>query len=321
MAIFHMRMKSCARLNTPSKGPRSAISHASYISGQALTDHEYGDRFDTRASRHKEEVAHAEILAPVGAPGWVRDREMLWNRVHRAETRVNSRFARTLDVALPRELSEDAQLALARAYLHDEFVERGMVVDFAIHRDADGRNPHIHAMMTLRELEPEGFGKKRREWNARSLLHGWRRQWTEYANQTLAREGHDARIDHRSYQERGIELTGQKKLLCGQHVVVDEEHGARIEGVEGREMNARMLERLEEFREVAHRNGERICADPSIVLRAVSGNQAVFSKSEITRFIANHTDGAEQFQQALGIVMASPELVRLPGEQERYSTR
>ncbi len=57
-----------------------------------------------------------------------------------------------------------------------------------------------------------GFGKKVRAWNDRALLGDWRERWAALANERLAELGHDARIDHRSHAEQGIELEPQHKI-------------------------------------------------------------------------------------------------------------
>ena len=45
----------------------------------------------------------------------------------------DSQLAREIEAALPRELSSEQQLALVRAYVKDNFVDKGMCADFAIH--------------------------------------------------------------------------------------------------------------------------------------------------------------------------------------------
>ena len=43
----------------------------------------------------------------------------------------DSQLAREIEAALPRELSREQQLALVRAYVKDNFVDKGMCADFA----------------------------------------------------------------------------------------------------------------------------------------------------------------------------------------------
>ena len=42
-------------------------------------------------------------------------------------------------------------------------------------------------MLTMREVTPEGFGRKVREWNQVGLLREWREHWADRANERLHR--------------------------------------------------------------------------------------------------------------------------------------
>ena len=75
----------------------------------------------------------------------------------------DSQLAREIEAALPRELSREQQLALVRAYVKDNFVDKGMCADFAIHDKGTG-NPHVHIMLTVRPLKENGaWGAKCRK--------------------------------------------------------------------------------------------------------------------------------------------------------------
>lgn len=193
MAIYHLSAKIVSR----STG-RSAVAAAAYRSGSQLRDERTGQNHDyTR----KGGVAHSEIVAPDNAPDWMRDRAALWNAVERVEKRRDAQLAREIEVALPRELAPERCIDLVRGFVRTEFVDRGMIADFAVHvgRARDGGDqPHAHIMLTTRELMGEGFGPKNREWNGADKLEGWRARWAEHVNAELERGGHEARVDHRS---------------------------------------------------------------------------------------------------------------------------
>lgn len=87
-------------------------------------------------------------------PEW-KDREQLWNAVERAEKTKDGRLAREFVVALPIELSKEAQISFLRDFIQKNFVDMGMCADFAIH-DTDGHNPHAHILLTVRPLEVDG---------------------------------------------------------------------------------------------------------------------------------------------------------------------
>ncbi len=208
---------------------RSAVAAAAYRSGTKLTNEWDGMTHDyTR----KGGIVHAEIMLPAHAPPEFADRSILWNSVEQIEKARDSQLAREIEAALPRELSAEQQLALVRAYVKDNFVDKGMCADFAIHDKGTG-NPHVHIMLTLRPLKengqwgakcrkaydldengqriPDGKGgwKNHREdttdWNDKGNVEIWRAAWAAYTNRALESAGRPERIDHRSYKRQGID--------------------------------------------------------------------------------------------------------------------
>lgn len=204
MAIYHLRVTMISR----SVG-RSATAAAAYRVGERIEDHRTGLTFDYRA---RGGVDHVETLAPANAPAWVQDRAALWNAVEAAETRKNSQVAREIRVALPAELDHRQRVELVRDFCQRQFVARGMVADIALHapgREGDDRNHHAHILLTTREIGPEGFGAKNRDWNAVEMLEGWREAWARDSNRALERCGLDERIDHRTLEAQRIEASGR----------------------------------------------------------------------------------------------------------------
>ena len=66
--------------------------------------------------------------------------QVLWNKVEASEKRCDSQLAREVEFALPVELDIGQNLNLAREYIQNEFVSRGMIADWSVHWDAG--NPH-----------------------------------------------------------------------------------------------------------------------------------------------------------------------------------
>jgi len=193
MAIYHLRASMISR----SQG-RSATAAIAYRVAERIEDRRTGLVFDY-AKRGG--VDHTEILAPDHAPDWVYDRSELWNRVEEAETRKNSQVAREVRVALPAELTHDERVALVSDFAQEQFVDRGMVADIAVHapgRAGDERNHHAHILLTTREVGPEGFTTKNRDWNKTEVLEGWREAWARDSNAALERAGIEDRVDHRT---------------------------------------------------------------------------------------------------------------------------
>ena len=99
-------------------------------------------------------VICSEILLPPHAPLSFSDRETLWNEVEKAERGKKAQLAYSFDIALQNEFSMEENINLARQFLLDNFVSRGMVVDFAVHspdKENGGiSNPHFHVTQIKR---------------------------------------------------------------------------------------------------------------------------------------------------------------------------
>jgi ATP-dependent exoDNAse (exonuclease V) alpha subunit len=207
MAIFRLEAKIISR---EGRG-RSVIAAAAYRAGTKLKDEARDKTFDY--TRRGKSVIRSTILAPEGAPEWVFDSVKLWNTVEAGEKRVDAQLAREFVLALPRELSRDAQFELAKKWAQDELVAAGMVVELSHHSSRDGKNPHVHILCTLRKLDGDKFSaKKSREWNDKALLIGQRESWAAAANAALEAAGSDERIDHRSLADQGIDRIPEPKL-------------------------------------------------------------------------------------------------------------
>ena len=127
MALFHLSVTQTKR-----SAGQSAIASAAYRAGERLYSEYYGEYSDyTR----KGGVICSDILLPSHAPPEYADRQTLWNAVEKAERGKNAQLAYIFDIALQNELSLEENIALARQFLLEQFVSRGMVVDFATYRN------------------------------------------------------------------------------------------------------------------------------------------------------------------------------------------
>jgi ATP-dependent exoDNAse (exonuclease V) alpha subunit len=242
--------------------------------------------------------------------GWL-TRHTLWNTVEATEKRKDAQPAREIEVGLPIELQDREQVALLHDFVKREFVAKGMVADFNIHRD-NPQNPHSHILLTTRDLTPEGFGPKNRTWNATQQLLNWRRGWAEVTNEHLIEAGLGVRIDHRSYREQKLDLIPGVKV------------GLSKERQQTPDLPGFLADRVAEQQRIMGANGKEIIADPTIALKALSHSNATFSHQDIARFLNTRTQDAEQFQTALLKVTTSPDLVPLGTDdlgRQRFTTR
>ena len=229
MALFHLSVTQTKR-----SAGQSAIASAAYRAGERLYSEYYGEYSDyTR----KGGVICSDILLPSHAPPEYADRQTLWNAVEKAERGKNAQLAYSFDIALQNEFSLEENIALARQFLLENFVSRGMVTDFAVHQsdkeDGSISNPHFHVMCPIRPIELDGrWGNKQRreyvldehgervldeagnyvfnaisttDWGKPETLEAWRHAWAEMCNAKFAEKGFDCRIDHRSFARQGVE--------------------------------------------------------------------------------------------------------------------
>ncbi|MGY4306158.1 Ti-type conjugative transfer relaxase TraA [Bradyrhizobium sp. USDA 4369] len=309
MAIYHLHVKVIGR-----KAGSSAVAAAAYRSASRLLDERLGRDQDFSGKRG---VVHSEVMLPESAPEVWSDRGRLWNAVEAVEVRKDAQLAREVEFALPREMTEAQGIELARDFVRSEFVGLGMIADLNVHWDRaeDGMpKPHAHVMLTMRSVDENGFGHKVRDWNRTEMVERWRERWAELANERLAALDIDARIDHRSLEAQGIQLEPQSQI--GAPAKRIEVRGVAGEGVEA--------DRAEMHREIARNNGARIIADPSLGLEAITQQQSTFTRRDLAKFAHRHSDGLDQFNQVLGAMQASPDLIELGKDargENRFTTR
>ncbi|ALR19131.1 Ti-type conjugative transfer relaxase TraA [Sphingobium baderi] len=304
MAIYHFSAKVISRVNGS-----SAVASAAYRAAERLHDDRLGRNHDFS---NKAGVVHSEIMLPEGAPERLNDRATLWNEVEAKEKRGDAQLAREVEFSIPREMNQQQGIQLARDFVEKQFVERGMVADLNVHWDMgkDGQpKPHAHVMLSMRDVGPDGFGNKNRDWNDRALLKEWREAWADHVNERLAALDIDARIDHRSLEAQGIDLEPQHKI------------GPAASRMPGQGLEA---ERVEDHARIARENGEKIIARPEIALDAITRQQATFTRRDLAQFAFRHSDGKDQFDQVMSAVRTSPELVALGKDgkgEDRFTSR
>ncbi len=277
MAIYHLHVKVIQR----SKG-QNVIAASAYRRAARLRDHKEEKDFDFTAKKH---VIYSDLMVPDNAPAWVKElvelheknpskaAEKLWNGMDAAEKRVDSRLAREIEFALPIELNEAQGIQLAREFIKDQMVSRGMLADWSVHWDKG--NPHVHVLLTMRSLTDTGFGQRMREWDSKVLLQTWREQWAEYANFHLHLHHHNTRIDHRSYEEQGIDL------IPGMHQGKAAQEKAR---------RGKSIDRIEEADAIRRLNLARLSENAEIVFHQLSTLGDTFTDTQIANVLGRYVD-------------------------------
>ncbi|CBL42899.1 MobA/MobL family [butyrate-producing bacterium SS3/4] len=133
---------------------QSAVAAAAYQSGEKLFC-----EYDQEIKHYPEKrgIVHNEIMLPANAPQEYADRNTLWNAAEAVEKQWNSQLARRWVLTIPREIPPDQYAVLVREFCQQQFVSKGMIVDFAIHDPyPPGHNPHAHVLLTMRAMDEHG---------------------------------------------------------------------------------------------------------------------------------------------------------------------
>ena len=211
---------------------QSAVAAAAYQSGEKLFC-----EYDQKVKHYPEKrgIVHNEILLPANAPRSYADRNTLWNAAEAVEKQWNSQLARRWVLTIPREIPPDLYAVFVREFCEQQFVSKGMIVDFAIHDPhPPGHNPHAHVLLTMRAMDehgkwlsksrkvydldengeriklPSGRWKSHKEdtvdWNDQKYCEIWRHEWEVIQNRYLEANDRPERVDLRSYARQGLDI-------------------------------------------------------------------------------------------------------------------
>ena len=215
MASFHLS------INNGKKG--TAAEHAAYIARKGS----HGK------NKEKEDLV---ALDHGNLPTWAKDDPLYFFRMSDAGERVNGAAFRELVIALPSELTQDQRHELALECVKQQIGNKPFLV--AIHSPmaalGDVPQDHLHAMWSDRvpdgiERTPEKFfnrynsekpelgGCKKDSGGKapvirKNELTTRRANCADLQNQYLEKYGHTARVDPRSYRDRGIKKEAEKHL-------------------------------------------------------------------------------------------------------------
>ena len=247
----------------------------------------------------------------------------LEKRLRSLEQRDVAQLARSVELALPTELSREDQVAAVRQYVQDEFVSRGMVADWVLHDDGKG-NPHAHVLLTSRPLTHDGFGPRKAAlrdpvtgemvrgqrgeivypkhdlWGSPELLDTWREQWAAHENHSLERAGIDYRVDHRSHKDRGLELEPTEHL--GKQAKGMEQHQAEL-AVRG--LPRKEVERALNQARKASRIKNQILAAPARLLQRVGKERTIFTREDVLRELHRWVKDEAEYDRVMAVVDAS----------------
>lgn len=263
MAEYHLHLGVLQR-----SAGRSSVAAAAYISGSQLQDKRQGMTWNyTRKERVIEEI----VIAPDGS---ALDREAFWNAVENKHTRRDAVTARTMEIALPKELDPDDAWELAQDFAHEIARSYHVGVDCCMHY---GKNQmfHTHYQMSSCRVNDDGtLGKKVVELDAKHCLCNGletpadvlRPYWQDLCNSQLQELNFTDLIDHRSYKDRGIDRIPQVKEGYGPSAEWRREINAQIAirnaEVEQGEKLAAMKARWERDQRVKNKPAKQTTPEP-----------------------------------------------------------
>jgi Ti-type conjugative transfer relaxase TraA len=316
---------------------RSAVLSAAYRHCARM---EFEREARTIDYTRKQGLLHEEFVIPADAPEWLQamtaDRsvagasEAFWNKVEAFEKRADAQLAKDVTIALPIELTAAQNIALMQDFVATHITAKGMVADWVYH-DAPG-NPHVHLMTTLRSLAEDGFGAKKvavlgtdgkplRNDAGKIVYELWagssddfnvfRDGWFVVQNRHLVLAGLDIRVDGRSYEKQGIELTPTIHLGVG---------ATAIGRKSAESTKPATLERVELQEERRVENARRIQRRPEIVLDMIMREKSVFDERDVAKILHRYIDDAGLFRSLMARILQSPETLRLDRERIDFST-
>ena len=252
MALYRAEVKPISR----SKG-HNAVAAAAYRAGEELTDkNKYNPNAMTHDYSKKSDIMHKNIILPaaLAEQGFTIARQDLWSMVEEHEVtkkdqtlKASARVAREWLLALPHELSDSENIALAEEFATKMANDLGVIADCCIHNpklksdapapkpsskaadkvtdDDDERNIHAHIMFTTRKVEldttnqliftdkadSELYGTARKLKGLakeRDYIKAIRAEWAEMVNKRLSEHGIKA-ITSLSYRERKLDILPQ----------------------------------------------------------------------------------------------------------------
>jgi hypothetical protein len=290
MAAYYLSSRFVSR-----KKGSGVTRAAAYRAGERIRDKRTGETHD---HSKRADVVYKEILLPANLAwrpdmAWARDRSTLWNAVEQTESRRDACLAREWHLWLPHELTAPQRQDLARRFGKELAEKYRCAVDLCIHLPrptSDSRHHHAHLLMTKREVSPAGFERRSNLELSGIYRHQlgipgtsreeylWvRERWAELSNEALLYAGLAVRVDHRSYEKRGIdrepaptlpdavryaEQKSQAPLAAGDAIRAG--YNERVEArLKSSDERARVVQRqMEEGRELAIERARQQQAEP-----------------------------------------------------------
>ena len=245
MAIFRLEIKASSK---------NAGAHQNYISA-------------TGKYEGKSDCVFVEDLNMPSCTG-----SEFWKTCEKAE-RKNANLYKEFTLTLPRELSFEQNLELARSFQREHMPSNPTTL--AIHEGSSQDNPHAHVMFSMREndqvqrdelaqffkrankAKPQlGGAPKVDKWKGKERLLELRKSWEGMVNQALADAGIDQQVSCLSRKAQGLEgPAAPKKGAAALAIEARGEVSTRLQAIEAFESNAK--------NKIVYKRQEALARDPA----------------------------------------------------------
>ena len=318
MNFLHYRMGNVSR----SSG-RSSVQAVCYIARAEL--HEERRGITANYTNIKDHEVYWETLSPEGSK-IDKDDLSIWNKVEKAEDEILTRRYKDPDIraqkineavpaysdrlALPKELSKEQNIELAREFIQKRYIDKGLVATYSIHWEEG--NPHLHYVYSARQYDGEKFSNVKtvsRETRGPKGGYETRVIQADMINRYQEMLGIDDRVDHRSYAERGIDL-------------IPTQHKGYISHQLDR--NGLVSRIGKENHQITEENKERIAREPGIIIKELTSKKATFSENDVMRLVQKRLKddvsvlGEHVFQS---VMKEAVEVGKNIHEQVRYTSQ
>lgn len=183
------------------------------------------------ATAERDDLVHQEAAnLPAWAQGDAANFFAKAEQHERGGAQRQGRWGTTWQLSLPRELSHEANIEMARAFLATHLKDHPYLWVMHDPVNAQGEHqPHIHVLFSERTndalerkgpvdyfKQPTGGGCAKDRWfSQRSHITEIRHAWCDFTNYTLERAGQDARIHPSSLYTRNIDRQPEPKVGPG----------------------------------------------------------------------------------------------------------
>ena len=263
-----------------------AMASSAYMDGDEKRDERTERTWRYTADRDR--VINSAVVLPEGAPSDWRDPETLWNAAEQHEDDwarsywakkpvrmehhiATARIAVKGHFTMADELGSDRHWEIAREWAMKLAEERGVAIQIAQHHGADGKD-HVHFLFTGRAIKNGEFGSYIDILSSQAVHRKWpveSREWlAARQNAELRAMGLAVHIEHRSFEELGIDVSAEQHRGTAAELIADR-GGESVREAANEKIRTQRRSEIER--------------DPEQIINYLVATQATFTEADIGR--------------------------------------